>query len=343
VNRCSTAVMVGVRPAPDGYNSPGPRPQEAKTVLMELGYDGKLYILAFDHRGSFQKKMFGIEGDPTPEQTETISDAKHLIYEGLQKASEQGAEPGVTGCLVDEQFGAPKNIPQHAKENGLVLAMPVEKSGQNEFDFQYGDQFGDHIEQFDPDFAKVLVRYNPDGDAEMNARQTERLKRLADWLHERDRKFLFELLVPAEDAQLEQVGGDTDRYDAELRPELMRRTIAELQEAGVEADIWKIEGIDSRQDCERIAGQCRTGGRDGVVCVVLGRGADDQKVEHWLKQGAPVDGYAGFAIGRTIWWDALKAFLDGNLEREAATDKIARNYLHFVEVYRQAEREPAAA
>jgi myo-inositol catabolism protein IolC len=307
---------------------------------MALGYDGKLYILAFDHRGSFQKKMFGIEGDPTPEQTEEISDAKHLIYEGLQKASEQGAEPGVTGCLVDEQFGAPRRIPQHAKEHGLVLAMPVEKSGQDEFDFEYGEEFGAHIEQFDPDFAKVLVRYNPDGDAAMNERQAGRLKRLADWLHEHDRKFLFELLVPAEEAQLEQVGGDADRYDAELRPELMRRTIVELQDVGVEADVWKIEGIDTREDCERIAETCRRDGRDGVICVVLGRGADDAKVEHWLRQGAPVEGYAGFAIGRTIWWDALKGFLDGSLEREEAAGQIAENYLRFVSVY---EGAPARA
>jgi myo-inositol catabolism protein IolC len=310
---------------------------------MALGYDGKLYILAFDHRGSFQKKMFGIEGDPDDEQTQSISDAKHLIFEGLLRASERGAEPDVTGCLVDEQFGEPKGIPQEAKQRGLKLAMPVEKSGQDEFDFQYGDEFGEHIEQFDPDFAKVLVRYNPDGDAEMNRGQAERLKRLADWLHENDRKFLFELLVPAEDAQLEQVGGDTDRYDTELRPELMRRAITELQDAGVEADIWKIEGIDSQEDCQRIADCARRDGRDGVVCVVLGRGADDEKVEQWLKSGAPVDGYAGFAIGRTIWWDALKAFLDGDIEREDASDQIARNYLRFVEVYREAEREPAAA
>ena len=132
---------------------------------MALGYEGKLYILAFDHRGSFQKKMFGIEGDPTPEQTETISDAKHLIFEGLLKAVEKGAEPDVTGCLVDEQFGAPRDIPAQSKERGLILAMPVEKSGQNEFDFDYGDHFGEHIEEFDPDFIKVLVRYNPEGDA----------------------------------------------------------------------------------------------------------------------------------------------------------------------------------
>jgi myo-inositol catabolism protein IolC len=310
---------------------------------MALGYDGKLYILAFDHRGSFQKKMFGIEGEPDKEQTEAISDAKHLIFEGLLKASEQGAEPEVTGCLVDEQFGEPKGIPKEARERGLKLSMPVEKSGQSEFDFQYGDDFGEHIEKFDPDFAKVLVRYNPDGDQEMNQRQAERLKRLADWLHEHDRKFLFELLVAAEDAQLEQVGGDDDRYDSELRPELMRRTITELQDLGVEADIWKIEGIDSAEDCKRIADCCRRDGRDGVVCVVLGRGADDAKVDSWLQSGARVDGYSGFAIGRTIWWDALKGFVEGDIEREEASDRIARNYLRFVEVYRQAEREPATA
>jgi myo-inositol catabolism protein IolC len=308
---------------------------------MALGYDGRLYILAFDHRGSFQKKMFGIEGDPTPEQTETIADAKHLIFEGLLKATEQGAEAGVTGCLVDEQFGG--DIPVQAKDAGLTLAMPVEKSGQNEFDFEYGEEFGDHIERFDPDFSKVLVRYNPDGDAEMNRRQTERLRRLSDWLHERDRKFLFELLVPAEDSQLEQVGGDGDRYDAELRPELMRRTITELQDAGVEPDIWKIEGIETQEDCEKIASCARRDGRDGVVCVVLGRGADDQKVEHWLRQGAPVEGYAGFAIGRTIWWDALKGFLDDQVDRGAATDRIAENYLRFVSVYKESERQTAAA
>jgi myo-inositol catabolism protein IolC len=310
---------------------------------MALGYDGKLYILAFDHRGSFQKKMFGIQGDPTPEETETISDAKHLIFEGMVKAVDAGVDPHATGVLVDEQFGAPKNIPGEARERGLLLAMPVEKSGQNEFDFEYGDGFGAHIEKFDPDFSKVLVRYNPDGDAEMNRRQTERLKRLGDWLHERDRKFLFELLVPAEDHQLEQVGGDTDRYDAELRPELMRRTIVEFQDAGVEADIWKIEGIDTQEDCDLIAQTARRDGRDGVVCVVLGRGADDAKVDHWLRQGAPVEGYAGFAIGRTIWWDALKGFLDGNMERDDATQQVADNYLRFVQVYDEAAKQAATA
>jgi myo-inositol catabolism protein IolC len=303
---------------------------------MALGYHGKLYILAFDHRGSFQKKMFGIEGDPTPEQTDTISDAKKLIYEGMEIAVKRGVDAEATGVLVDEQFGS--DIPELAKKHGLKLAQPVEKSGQEEFDFQYDEDFGKHIEQFDPDFSKVLVRLNPDGDAEMNERQLARLKELADWLHEHDRLFLFELLVPATDEQLESVGGDTDRYDAELRPELMRRAIEQIQDYGCEVDIWKIEGVDERADAEMLVRQTRTGeGRENVTSVLLGRGASDDKVDHWLQQAAPVEGFIGFAIGRSIWWDALKGFLDGKLERRAAAEQVADNYLRFIKVYDDAE------
>jgi myo-inositol catabolism protein IolC len=299
---------------------------------MDFGYDGKLFILAFDHRGSFTKR-FGVEGDPTPEELEQIADGKHLIFEGIEAALARGADPAVTGALVDEQYGGPTQVPEEAKSRGIKLAMPVEKSGQKEFDFEYGDEFGANIERFDPDFSKVLVRYNPDGDGEMNQRQAARLRRLSDWLHDHDRRLLFELLVPAEEAQLAAVDGDADRYDAELRPELMLRAIAELQDAGIESDVWKIEGVDQRADCERIAAQCRANGREGVVCVVLGRGADDDKVDHWLRQGAPVEGYVGFAIGRSIWGDPLKGWIDGDLSREDAASRIADNYLRFIDVY----------
>jgi myo-inositol catabolism protein IolC len=303
---------------------------------MALGYDGKLYILAFDHRGSFQKKMFGIEGEPDEEQTRTITDAKHLIFEGMELAVERGVDAGATGVLIDEQFGG--DVPKQAKSEGLKLAMPVEKSGQEEFDFQYGADFGKHIEQFDPDFSKVLVRYNPEGDAEVNERQLGRLKELADWLHDNDRLFLFELLVPAEDSQLEQVGGDTDRYDAELRPELMRQSIHNIQDFGIEVDIWKIEGVDKREDAAMLSDATRRGeGRENVKSVLLGRGASDEKVDHWLRQAAGVEGFIGFAIGRSIWWDPLKGFLGGDLERSAAAEQIADKYLRFVQVYDDAE------
>jgi myo-inositol catabolism protein IolC len=303
---------------------------------MELGYDGPLYILAFDHRGSFQKKFFGISGrQPTDEEAERITDAKALVFEGLVSAVDASGEDASTlGALVDEQFGG--DVPQQARKRGLKLAMPVEKSGQDEFDFEYGDEFGEHIEKFDPDFTKVLVRYNPEGDAEMNQRQLQRLRQLSDWLHERGRKFLFELLVPAEEHQLEKVGGDSERYDVELRPGLMRRGIAEIQDAGVEPDIWKIEGVDTREDNERLSEQTRSGGRGNVKSVVLGRGADDAKVDHWLRVAAPVEGFIGFAIGRSNFSDPLKAYLNGDTSREDAASQIGDNYARFIKVYRDA-------
>ena len=298
---------------------------------MDIGYTHPLYILAFDHRGSFQKKLMGISGEPTPEEAARISDAKRVIFEGFQQAVSDGAPQDAAGLLVDEQYGG--DLARTAKSEGYLLAMPVEKSGQDEFDFEYGDQFGEHIESFDPTFSKVLVRYNPEGDADMNARQSERLRRLSDWLHGRGRRFLFELLVAAEPHQLEQVGGDADRFDREVRPGLMAGAIAELQDAGIEPDIWKIEGIDTREDCFRISETVRRGGRDRVACVVLGRGADDARVVHWLQQGAGIPGYIGFAIGRTIWWDALKGYLTDQASRADAAKTISENYRRMIDVY----------
>jgi myo-inositol catabolism protein IolC len=292
--------------------------------LDELGYNERLYVLAFDHRGSFEKMVGAVDRVPG---------AKTLIWEGFQKAVELGAPKEAAGILVDAQYGP--TVAREAKAGGYKLAMPVEKSGQAEFDFEYGDAFGEKIEEYDPDFTKVLVRYNPDGDEALNERQIEKLRRLSEWLHEHHRKYLFELLVPAEPSQLESVGGNVDRYDVELRPELMLRAIHELQDGGVEADIWKIEGIDDRSACDQIAQLVRREGRDRVSCVVLGRGASDAKVDVWLRAGSGVEGYIGFAIGRSIFGESVKAYAadpDG-FDRDAAVDKIAHNYLRFIEVY----------
>ena len=255
----------------------------------------------------------------------------------MEIAVERGVDADATGVLVDEQFGS--DIPKLAREHGLKLAQPVEKSGQEEFDFQYDEDFGQHILDNDPDFSKVLVRLNPDGDAEMNERQLGRLKELADWLHENDRLFLFELLVPATDEQL-ALGRrrHATATTQELRPELMRRAIEQIQDFGCEVDIWKIEGVDAQEDAEMLIKQTRTGeGRENVTSVLLGRGASDEKVDQWLRVAAPVEGFIGFAIGRSIWWDALKGFLEEGLDRRKAAEQIADNYLRFIKVYDDAE------
>jgi myo-inositol catabolism protein IolC len=225
-----------------------------------------------------------------------------------------------------------------AREHHLKLAMPVEKSGQEDFDFEYGDDFPAHIEKFNPDFSKVLVRYNPDGDPALNRRQAGRLKRLSEYLHGHETsRFMFEMLVPAERAQLATVGGDKRRYDRELRPRLMEQAIQDLQAAGVEPDVWKIEGLDSAEDCARVVAAARRDGRDRVGCIILGRGEDDAKVRQWLTTAARDPGFIGFAVGRTTFWDPLIDWRAKKTTREAAVAEIARRFREWVDIFEAAQ------
>jgi myo-inositol catabolism protein IolC len=301
---------------------------------MGVGFNSPLYILPFDHRGSFQTKMFGWKGDLSPEQTAEIASAKAVIYDGFKAALEGGVPKDRAGILVDEQFGG--DIIRDAVKSGVSTSMPAEKSGQDEFDFEYGDDFGKHIEAFNPTFCKVLVRYNPEGDKTSNERQAARLKRLSDYLHGAGKKFMFELLVPAEKAQLDAVGGDKKAYDRTVRPGLMIKAIHELQDLGIEPDVWKIEGLDAREDCARVAEAARRGGRDEVGCIILGRGEDDKKVYEWLKAAAGVPGFIGFAVGRTTFWDPLVAYREKKISREEAVSRIAKSYRTWVDVFESA-------
>jgi 5-dehydro-2-deoxygluconokinase len=309
--------------------------------MAPRGYDHPLYILPFDHRGSFETGMFGWHGDLTAEQTAKIAEAKRVIYDGFRAALASGLPKEHAGLLTDEQFGA--SILTDAAVEGYIIACPAEKSGEDEFDFQYGDDFAAHIEKFHPTFSKVLVRYNPGGDKALNREQAERLKRLSDYLIGANRSlFMFELLVPAEKSQLAQVGGDKGRYDLELRPGLMVEALRELQDAGVEPDVWKIEGLDRREDCEKIVDVARRDGRDKVGCIILGRGENEAKVREWLSTAASVPGFVGFAVGRTDFWDPLVAWRAGKETRDEAVAQIAARYREFTELFESA-REAAAS
>jgi myo-inositol catabolism protein IolC len=308
-----------------------------------IGFNEPLYILPFDHRGSFQTKMFGWTGTLSPSQTAEIASTKQVIYDGFQSAVQAGVPKEKAGILVDEQFGAA--ILRDAAANGYTTACPAEKSGQEEFDFEYGENFAKHIESFHPTFCKVLVRYNPEGDRALNRQQAARLKRLSDYLHTAGRsKFMFELLVPAEKSQLDQVKGDKKAYDLELRPRLMVETIEQLQDAQIEPDVWKIEGLDRRGDCEKVVAAARRGGRKNVGCIILGRGENDQKVREWLSTAATVDGFIGFAVGRTSFWNPLVNMRANKITRDAAAGQIAALYREFVDIFEKARTQtPAVA
>jgi myo-inositol catabolism protein IolC len=264
-----------------------------------------LYLLPFDHRTSFTKDLLGITGPPDGVQRHRVSDLKMLIWEGFTRALARGATSEFCGVLVDEEFGA--DVARAARSSGVALAMPVEKSGQDEFELAYGDGFAEYIDAFDPDFVKVLVRYNPEGEPSLNARQDIRLAQLSEWLVTHGRSLLFELLVPPTAAQTAKVGDGPRAYERNELPGLIVDAIAALQDAGVEPNIWKIQGIDARAGCEHAAAQARIAGRD-----------------------------------RTIWRDPLADHIAGRTDREAARDRVAQNYLDMISTY-QGAAGPAAS
>lgn len=293
------------------------------------GYAQPLYILAFDHRSFFAKNLFEKTDGLTEDERAIIRDFKAIIYAGFLRGIELGVPQDAAAILVDEEYGA--ELHADARKRGLINILTTEKSGKDLFDFEYGDEFAKHIETIDPVFAKALIRYRPDGDAQQNAIQLDRLKSLSDWCHAHKRGFLVEPLVLPTDEEKATIGQDA--FDRDIRPALTVEMVRQFQEAGVEPDIWKIEGMERADDYRRVVEQARIDGRDDVSLVVLGRAEDAGKVEAWLRAGQGVEGVVGFAIGRTIFWDALQYYHQGKATREEASEAIAQNYMHFYEVF----------
>ena len=300
------------------------------------GHTSDLYILAFDHRGTLTKGLLGVEGrTPSVEEANKVSEMKSIIFDGFKSSIDKGESVENCAILVDEQFG--RDVQEEARSLGIRFAAPVEKSGQKIFDFEYGDEFGDKINEVGADFIKILVRWNPNDDEESRKIQGERIKTLSNWIVENEKNFLLEFLVPATEEQLAMVDGEQSRYDSEIRPGLAVKVVEEMREKGADPDIWKIEGLEKTEDCKKVASAIRDGGREEVIAVVLGRGADDQKVNEWLKAGASVEGYEGFAIGRSIFWDPLNAWFTEEITREQAVDQISEKYRSFISVYKEAQ------
>ena len=308
---------------------------------MSLGYNRRLYLLPFDHRHSYVTGMFKFNPPLTVDQHEAVADSKRVIYDGFRQALAKGAPTASAAIQVDEEFGS--DILRDAVERGYVTALSTEKSGSSEFEFEFGAAFAEHIEAFGPTFAKVLVRYNPAGDAALDRRQTARLKQLSDYCRSAGQLFMFELLVPATKAQMDRVQADKRTYDLQIRPALMLQAIRTLQDDGVEPDIWKIEGLDRREDCERIVAAARRGGRDEVGCIVLGRGANEKQVAGWLETAASVSGFTGFAVGRTTFWDAVVDYEARTASRQEATSRIAERYCEWAAVFDRARTSSAGA
>ena len=309
------------------------------TSSYEPSVESPLFLLAMDHRASFAQTVFGVSGEPTEEDLRRMRDAKAVIYEGALQAAGAGLPAGRAGVLVDERLGS--DVARRAKADGLVLAMPIERSGTSLFELEYGDSFAEHVEAFDPDFFKVLVRYNPADDEHVRDTQTERLARVSAWAVQTGRRWLFELLVPPTRDQLGTYE-DQDHFDRQARPALTAQTITEFEAADVYPSIWKLEGYETTEGAQQVLRVATGSAEHPAKCIVLGRNAPMSTVEHWIDVAAPLEGFVGFAVGRSVWDQALRDLLSGRINREATAKVIASRYRELVDTYLEA-RSPSSS
>ena len=296
----------------------------------ELGYTKKLCILPFDHRSYFEN-LLGFTEPLSDDQKKELTEYKKIVYAGYEKSLNIGADKNMSAILVDDVFGF--DILIDAKSKGYTTLQSTEISGIDHFEFEHGNAWQEWIEKVQPTFVKVLVRYNVDGDSDLNQKSLVNLKKVSDYAHAHGYKFLIEPLVPATSTQLEQCGGDKTKYDHELRPDLTVRMIIEMQNAGVEPDVWKIEGMYTETDYAKCVTASRKDGRIHVGIVSLGRNETDDVVELWLRTGAKVPGVIGFAVGRTIFLEALLEYRKNTITADQASTKIAERFLHFYKVF----------
>lgn len=287
--------------------------------------DNPLYILPFDHRSSFIKGILGVKDrEPTEEEINKARELKLIIFDAFTKAVEEGIPKENAGILTDEWLGI--DVLKKAKEEGFIFCIPVEKSGQEEFQFDKED-WKKHIEEWNPNYVKALVRYNPEADKELNQRQRDRLSELSDFLKNKENKFILELLVPP--TEEEKV---IENYDNELRPELMVKAVEEFHKSNIYPEIWKIEGLDKTEDMQKVADKITENDPDAKI-IILGRGESKDHAETWLKAGAKVNTSIGFAVGRTIFLKPLEEYNKESISKEEAIDKIKENYKFFVDVW----------
>lgn len=300
-------------------------------MFNNLGYNKNLFILPFDHRSSFAKLFGFTNAQLNPEEKKIITSAKEIIFMAFEKAISVGVSKEEAAILIDEEYG--DKIIRDAISKNYNVILTTEKSGQKEFTFEYGDEFEKHIEKYAPHFVKALIHYNPNDDPLSKMRQQQKLEILSNYCHQNSYKFLLEVLISPTELQLKNVSSNIQRYDVEIRPNLTAKAIGELQNSHVEPDIWKIEGMESQDSYKIVILQAQKEYRKNVGIVILGRAENQEKVDRWIKVGRKIKGIIGFAVGRTVFWEPLTQYKNGNINKDTAIENISNNFLHFHNIF----------
>ena len=287
-------------------------------------------MLAFDHRTSAAKKLFGASA-LSPGDASSLAEAKTLIAESALSAVPHIGSESEVSILADPEYGLGAVAKAH--EAGTPVALALERSGLRELSLLDGELLAAALDGTAPvRWGKVLVRWNP-GDSE--GRKTANLQALESartLCQSKGMEFLLELIVPATPADMELVGDSEDRFQRELLRFRLPEAIWELTHQLGPPHLWKIQGVESPAVCQAVAEAATQDGATPRI-VVLGAAADPAQISRWFHSSAAASAYCGFAIGRSIWENPIRNWLLGHAGRKQTKQLIASNFLQHVDDY----------
>jgi myo-inositol catabolism protein IolC len=301
------------------------------------------FVLAIDHRVSFRRWAAGCLGHEA--SAAVLGSLKLVVAEAVVQSlgppAGGGRQPTTdltaheAAILAETEYGSAAIA--RAREAGVRVVVPAERSGMSEFIFEHGDEFPAAIVASGADAVKALVRYNPSSDPDRNARSRRRLVRLARWCEEARYPLMLEVLVPPDERDLDEGGNVRPDFDAAFRPGLTCLAITELRAAGMRPQWWKLEGQpDQARFADVAAASGATAGE--TSCLVLGRAAGGAQLMAWVEMAAATAGFSGFAVGRSLWAAPLEELLLGRIPATDASRRISDAYLELVGTYQRAEQ-----
>ncbi|MGZ4677577.1 MAG: 2-deoxy-5-keto-D-gluconate 6-phosphate aldolase domain-containing protein [Acidimicrobiia bacterium] len=294
------------------------------------GVTRRRFVLAGDHREPHLGALLGRPGPLDAHDRRTIVSVKELVAAAFSRVAARRTErPATVALLVDEEYGAPAARAAIAASHEVI--MPVEASGLDHFALA-DPAILDRVLAVGPRGVKTLVRWHGDATDPRDEASLAGLRAVGHRLRTEapGTEWMLEVIVAPSPARL-AAAGDSDTFVRRVRPRLAAEALRALLAAGVAPDVWKVEGIDEPAAAGLVAGAARTGAT--ADHVVLGAGAGMDRVEGWLRTAAATPGFTGFAIGRSLWWDDVRAHLAGRLDPATTVDRIAQRYAGAIATY----------
>ncbi len=272
-----------------------------------------LYVLAFDHRRQLEE-LADEHGAPRAR----IAQFKDLIVRAVERVAASTRDQERLGVIVDARHGAA--VLNRLTPQGFWIGRPIETPGSRPVSFDPPDNVGLHLLSWPVSHViKCLVFFHPDDPIELRLAQERQIRTLNDAARALDRELLLEIICTGRGLPVD----DTT----------MARALTRIYNLGVRPAWWKLE-TQSRAAWSRIEEVIARRDPHCNGVLLLGLDASEQALQVAFESAASTPVCKGFAVGRSIFNPAARAWFEGRMTDDEVVQDIAARYERLIESWR---------